>query len=204
MGEAVQNPAASCIASGLSTTSCTHSGCGFTTTPVIVPQLVHIMGAPVITAASCTTAGKSTIRCSRENCQHSVDTAIPILPHNWGAWSVIVPATTTSTGTERRTCRNCNHFTTRTIPRKKGGDNNNNNNQNNQIGNGLIVSKSTPGIADALEIFKFLAGMPNVIEEGGQGSRAWNASLITGSKTPGVADALEIFKLLAGMGGMLA
>jgi len=71
------------------------------------------------------------------------------------------------------------------------------------IGNGLILGNSSPGIGDALEIFKFLAGMNNVIDEGGKGSRAWNASLITGGSTPGIADALEIFKLLAEMDSIL-
>jgi hypothetical protein len=59
-------------------------------------------------------------------------------------------------------------------------------------------------ITDVLELLKFLAGISNnVITQGGQGSRPWNASLITpASKTanrPGIADALEILKHLAGI-----
>jgi len=71
------------------------------------------------------------------------------------------------------------------------------------MGRILPGNNRAPGIGDALEIFKFLAGMGNVIEAGGKGSREWNASLITGSTTPGIADALEIFKLLAGMDSVL-
>jgi len=68
---------------------------------------------------------------------------------------------------------------------------------------GNILGNATPSIGDALEIFKYLAGMSNVIDDGGKGSKAWNASLITGGSSPGIADALEIFKLLAGMDSLL-
>jgi len=80
--------------------------------------------------------------------------------------------------------------------------------QEHPIGNGLIFGNSTtPGIADALEIFKFLAGMDNVIHDNGKGSREWNASLITETSRkankPQIGDALEIFKMLAGMDSVL-
>jgi len=68
---------------------------------------------------------------------------------------------------------------------------------------GYVLGGKTIGIGDALEIFKFLAGMNNVIEDEGKGSRAWRAALITGGGTPGIADALEIFKKLAGMNSFL-
>jgi len=64
---------------------------------------------------------------------------------------------------------------------------------------GLILPDSkSPGIADAIEIFKFLANMDSILDDGPD-SRAWKAACILGGKSPGIADALEIFKLLAGM-----
>jgi uncharacterized repeat protein (TIGR02543 family) len=62
-------------------------------------------------------------------------------------------------------------------------------------------------IADALEIFKYLAGMKNKIKEGGRDSNAWRAALITPasqkSGKPAIGDALEILKNLAGMKSLI-
>jgi len=72
---------------------------------------------------------------------------------------------------------------------------------------GDINNDGNVGIADALEILKYLAQMDNLIAEGGKDSIAWKASLITESSqnngSPGIGDALEIFKLLAGMDSLL-
>jgi hypothetical protein len=68
-------------------------------------------------------------------------------------------------------------------------------------GNGKIQ------IADAMEIFKNLAGMKNKIKTDGKNSGAWNAALITSasqkSGKPAIGDALEILKKLAGMKNLL-
>jgi len=62
-------------------------------------------------------------------------------------------------------------------------------------------------IGDALEIFKLLASMNNVITDNGHGSREWHASLIMpvsiSSGSSGIGDALEILKKLAGMSSVL-
>jgi len=57
-------------------------------------------------------------------------------------------------------------------------------------------------IGDALEIFKFLAGLDNRISESGRGSKAWNAALITEQSKrinrPQISDAVAILQILAG------
>jgi len=88
-------------------------------------------------------------------------------------------------------------------PRPPSGGSKGSGGSNGNIGTGLILGNSNIGIGDALEIFKYLAGMPSVIEDDGKDSRAWNASLIKGGSSPGIADALEILKLLAGMESVL-
>jgi uncharacterized repeat protein (TIGR02543 family) len=69
-----------------------------------------------------------------------------------------------------------------------------------QIRLGDVDGKPGISISDALEIFKYLAGMKSTVKKG---TSAWNAALITPasqkSGKPGIGDALEIFKKLAGM-----
>ncbi|MCL1865894.1 MAG: DUF5050 domain-containing protein [Oscillospiraceae bacterium] len=53
-------------------------------------------------------------------------------------------------------------------------------------------------IADALEILKYLAKLPeNAITKGGKDSDAWNAATINGGDAPSINDALEVLKKLA-------
>jgi hypothetical protein len=77
------------------------------------------------------------------------------------------------------------------------------------LGRILPGDNRNPTIGDVLELLKFLAGIQgNVIAQGGQGSRSWNASLITPASItanrPGINDALEILKRLAGIDGILS
>jgi uncharacterized repeat protein (TIGR02543 family) len=69
-----------------------------------------------------------------------------------------------------------------------------------QIKLGDVDGKPGVSISDALEIFKYLAGMKSTVIKG---TPAWNAVLITPrsqkSGKPGIGDALEILKKLAGM-----
>jgi hypothetical protein len=63
------------------------------------------------------------------------------------------------------------------------------------------VKKLKVTISDALEILKFLAGLPNVLTTGGKGSLAWSAGTIgaVGFRNPTIGDALEVLKYLAGL-----
>ena|GEM_PF-5890039 len=61
---------------------------------------------------------------------------------------------------------------------------------------GRVLGNANVGIADALEILKYLAGMDSKIEKGND---AWNAARITYKNTPDIGDVLEILKYLAGM-----
>jgi hypothetical protein len=61
---------------------------------------------------------------------------------------------------------------------------------------GDITGTGEVTIEDALEILKYLAGIDNVIEKGGDYLKA---ALITGGDEPTIDDVLEILKYLAGM-----
>jgi hypothetical protein len=77
------------------------------------------------------------------------------------------------------------------------------NNCNFTFAPGLILQTSVDSgkttIGDALEVLKFLAGLPNVITSNGRDSRQWKAACITGGDKPVIGDALEILKKLAGL-----
>ena len=66
-----------------------------------------------------------------------------------------------------------------------------------EIKPGHVLGNSTIGIGDALEILKFLAGLPNEITSNGRDSRQWKSACITGGDKPVIGDALEILKYLA-------
>lgn len=63
-------------------------------------------------------------------------------------------------------------------------------------------NSNTTTIGDAMEILKYLAKMPSVLDTG-VGSRTWNAALITNASKsnnkPAIGDAMEILKKLAKM-----
>ena len=64
------------------------------------------------------------------------------------------------------------------------------------------MGRETIGIGDALQILMYLAKMEvSVINQGGQGSRPWNAAIIHDptASAPRVIDALEILMYLAKM-----
>jgi hypothetical protein len=64
---------------------------------------------------------------------------------------------------------------------------------------GDINGDGTVGIGDALQILRFLVGLPNLITENGEGSNAWNAARITGGERPNIGDALAILRSLVGL-----
>jgi hypothetical protein len=72
---------------------------------------------------------------------------------------------------------------------------------------GYVLSNSKIQIGDAIEVFKYLAGMKNKIKDGGKDSNAMKAACITPasqkSGKPGISDALEILKKLAGMKNLI-
>jgi hypothetical protein len=121
-----------------------------------------------------------------------------MLNHSWGSWSVTIRATSLKKGVETRKCERecCDYEETRPIPtipcrtcgypcKERIGDINN---------NGEI------DIMDAVEILKWLAGIPNIIM---RCNYTYRAALVTKNSTshhlpPDIWDALEILKYLAG------
>ena len=66
------------------------------------------------TDATCTTSGKIVKKCS---CGDTTEEIIPATGHSFGNWEVIVPATETAEGTEKRVCGKCGNEETRAIPK---------------------------------------------------------------------------------------
>ena len=65
--------------------------------------------------ATCTESGYTIYVC--KDCGDEYRDTISPLGHNWGEWTVITPATETTSGEERRICsRNAEHTETRQIP----------------------------------------------------------------------------------------
>jgi hypothetical protein len=94
---------------------------------------------------------------------------------------------TTETTGERVRCPACNRFTCvcePDTPTLKLGDINGNN---------------RPEIEGAVEILKFIVGLPSIFDTHGAGSPQWNAALITDGDKPGVDDAIEILKWIVGL-----
>ncbi len=60
----------------------------------------------VIIEATCTRQGKIKYTATYQNNKETEEVEIDALGHLWSAWEVITPATTTSTGLERRICQN--------------------------------------------------------------------------------------------------
>jgi hypothetical protein len=61
---------------------------------------------------------------------------------------------------------------------------------------GDVTGTGNIEIGDVLEILKYLAGLPNILENN---ANAFNAALITGADVPVIEDALEILKYLANL-----
>jgi hypothetical protein len=59
-------------------------------------------------------------------------------------------------------------------------------------------------VSDALQILRFLVGLPNIIAAEGEGSNAWNAALIVSETQPQVNDALQILRKLVGLPNQIA
>ena len=64
-------------------------------------------------AATCTENGKKIYKCDK--CGDTKEEIIPALGHDWGEWTVTVPATVSSDGEEERTCARCGETETRPI-----------------------------------------------------------------------------------------
>jgi hypothetical protein len=76
-----------------------------------------------------------------------------------------------------------------------------------EYGFGKVSGKNTVTIGDALEILKFLAGLPNAVRNtsGSFNQNALAAARITtpGTGNPTIGDALEILKKLAGLNNLI-
>jgi len=98
------------------------------------------------------------------------------------------PQTTTTTGptVTTATTRTTTVTTTTPAPTRPRG---------HILGNEIIA------IGDALEVLKFLAGLPNALT---QNPQAYNAALIVSTDTPKISDVLEILKKLAGLPNALS
>jgi hypothetical protein len=66
---------------------------------------------------------------------------------------------------------------------------------------GNVTGSGTISIADALEVLKYTADMPSIIDEC---SNAFFAAMVISEEEPGIADALEIMKYVADMPNVIA
>ena len=100
---------ATCTKSGTEMSKC--ENCEYSETRVI-PPTGHSYSS-VITAPTCIEQGYTTYTCT---CGYSyVDDYIPASGHKFGVWSTVNTATCTSSGLEKRECKNCNHYETQVI-----------------------------------------------------------------------------------------
>lgn len=83
-----------------------------TEAPTQPTEHVHTYTSKV-TLPTCTTGGFTTYTCQ---CGYSYNSnSTPALGHTWGPWKTDVPATTTQTGQESRTCTVCGEVETRVL-----------------------------------------------------------------------------------------
>ena len=102
--------AATCTSAGKTVKTCQR--CGDTTTTT-TPMLGHDYKS-VTTASTCTAEGKVVYTCAR--CGDSYTETLPKAEHSWSEWTETVAPTTTTVGTEERTCEVCGATETRDIP----------------------------------------------------------------------------------------
>lgn len=69
----------------------------------------------VTQAATCSQSGVRTYYCS---CGTTKTEGIPATGHSWGSWVTTKQATSTSTGTAKRTCSKCSGYETKTIAKR--------------------------------------------------------------------------------------
>ena len=85
-----------------------------------IPKTDHNYKATVV-PPTCTEPGYTLYTC--EDCGDSCrDNEIPALGHNWGEWTVKIPATNQKEGVEIRTCTRCGETESRTIPKTECED----------------------------------------------------------------------------------
>jgi hypothetical protein len=68
------------------------------------------------------------------------------------------------------------------------------------LGSGRVLGRNKAGVDDALEILKWVVGLPNSICGN---EPAFNAARVTGGDSPAVDDALEILKWVVGLDSLL-
>ena len=103
--------APTCTQSGYDRIEC--SRCDYTETKTY-PATGHSF-TKVVTSPTCTEQGFTTYTCA---CGHSeVGDYVKATGHIFGEWKTVTQATTTSEGTERRDCINCDEHEERTVPR---------------------------------------------------------------------------------------
>ncbi|MBR4881971.1 MAG: InlB B-repeat-containing protein, partial [Clostridia bacterium] len=103
--------AATCTAAGKTVKTCSRCGDTVTTT---TPATGHSYSVTSTTQPTCTEEGKSVETCSK--CGNEVVTTTAALGHTWGGWTQTVAPTTTSVGTEMRTCIACQATESRDVP----------------------------------------------------------------------------------------
>ena len=99
-----------CTEKGYTTHTC--ENCDYRSIDSYVNETGHSYTESVV-APTCTTKGYTTYTCG---CGYTYDGNYKdALDHSYGDWYESVPATCTATGTNRRDCKNCNHFETESI-----------------------------------------------------------------------------------------
>ena len=107
--------APTCTEEGSKSIYCSLCDAFFDTT--LIPALGHDWADDYTTDTdpTCTKDGSKSIHCTR--CTDKKDvTVIPATDHKFGAWYVVVEATTTENGEKRRVCGECDAYETEVIP----------------------------------------------------------------------------------------
>ncbi|MBQ7580168.1 MAG: hypothetical protein IJU39_02550, partial [Clostridia bacterium] len=112
---------ATCQATGIKTQSCTV--CGTLIATDVIPVADHTAAVDAAVPATCTETGLTEgSHCSVCNTVLVAQQVVPALGHNFGAWTVVTPATYTAAGTERRDCTRCDAYEEREIPQLQDTD----------------------------------------------------------------------------------
>jgi len=85
----------------------------------VIPALGQDWQLTASAATTCTEDGSADYRCDR--CGGTKHDVLKALGHDWGEWTVILPATDTTDGLERRACGRCGEVEERTFDFTAGG-----------------------------------------------------------------------------------
>ncbi|MBE6784635.1 MAG: hypothetical protein E7538_00175 [Ruminococcaceae bacterium] len=104
-GEGVYK-AATCVEKGSMTYTCQRENCNETHVTEIAAAPTAHKFKRTVDDATCKEAGSITVICENDGCNYEEVTTLPMLQHNWGAWTVDTAATNSTDGKMKRVCSN--------------------------------------------------------------------------------------------------